>query len=297
MIDTYDKVMKPETKEKIRFYVDKIVRIKSSTNLDYIRKSAEDLLTFLQKEELFLQEDLQMKERTKLLVEAKGMMMQLKQSRSKKSISISDSLRGWKNQHSKSKDNPKPWESIASFIVGLISGTNFENEDIILAKKDISIKNDEIFQYVKLYFQSPSPEFKKETQNIIRRLITERKALKQKLHQLKHALKKEKINAGEELGMTKFYRELETFTGWMLFFYLLYYFSSIYISSKNLGLPEVPYIFNIYKSTFLKYFLTTLFLLHGSLSIKINFFKNNQIATLIIAPSFFLSILIIFLNL
>jgi hypothetical protein len=297
MLDTYEKVMKPETKEKIRFHVDKIVRIKSSTNLDYIRKCTEDLLSFLQKEELFLQEDIQLKERTQLLVEAKGMMMQLKQSRSKKSINLSDLLRGWQIQHIKSKENPHILEKAASFFIGIVAGTNLENPDIILAKKEISIQNDQILQYIKLYFQAPTPDFKNETKKIIIKLLKERKDLKQKLHQLKHGLKVEKINAGEDLGMTKFYKELITFSGWLLFFYLIYYFSSIYISTKNLGLPDIPFIFNIYQSSFLKYFLVTLFLFHGSLSLKINFFKNNQLATLIIAPVFFMSVLIFSLNL
>ncbi|HRY91113.1 MAG TPA: hypothetical protein P5229_02100 [Candidatus Gracilibacteria bacterium] len=297
ILDKYEATMKPETKAKIRYFVDKLFRIRSSTNLDYIRKTAEELLTYIQKEELFLQEESMVKEKTKLLVEAKGMMLQLRQSRSKKAISITDQLRSWQDELGQKKENINIIEKIGKYFISLLIGSHLENPDIIQAKKEIAITNDQIIQYFRLYFDAPTPEFKKETKESIKRLFKERKTLKNKLKQLKHALKKEKLAAGEETGMTRFCKELLTFTGWMLLFYLIYYFCSIYLTTKQTGVNDIPFVFYIYKSAFLKYFLATIFLLHSSVSIKINFFKNNTVASLVITPTFLLSLLLIFLNL
>lgn len=296
MLDLYEKNMKPETKENIRRRVDKILRIKTSTNLDYVRKTAEELLSFLQKEEIFLNEEAQIKERTKMVVEAKSMMMQLRRGKAKTSLSFTDQLRRWRQEHI--VDNPSPTfaDKALNMFASIFIGYTPESAEILAIRQNILVVNDQIWQYLQLYFQSPNPEFKAETKEGLRKLFNERKSLKKKLKETKKMATAVRKKMSEETPLEKFSKEMLSFSGWLLTFYLIYYFISIYAVSKDLGLPEIPPYFYIYRSEFLKYFLSTLFLFHGALSVKINFFKRNEIATLVITPIFLLSSVIIYLN-
>ncbi len=293
LLDHYDKELKPETKEKIRYFIDKILRIRSSTNLEYIRKTAEDLLTFIQGEELFLNEQSMLSEKTKLLVEAKGMMMQLKQGHIKDETGIVEKLRKIRKEKLE-KENASSLDKIVALLISIAIGANTETDEIIQTKKDISIIYGQIKQYLMLYFQAPSPEFKKESLESVKKLWQERNRLKQKLKLLKKIAgetNQNRANIGH--GLTQ---EALTFTGWLLCFYLVYYFISIYATTKNIGMENTPFIFYIYKSSFLKYFLATLFLFHSSVSIKINYFKGNRLAGLIITPTFVLGTILILFN-
>ena len=56
MLAQYSEDIKPENK-KIQEYVDKLLRIKSSTNLDYIEHTSEELLKKVQDQEIFLNKE------------------------------------------------------------------------------------------------------------------------------------------------------------------------------------------------------------------------------------------------
>lgn len=296
MLDQYEKEMKVETKAKLRKQVEKVLRIKNSTNLDYVRNAAEELLTFLQKEEIFMHEDQRVKERTKMLVEAKGMMMQLKKSKTQKGASLTETLMDWRQEHITKNENPSTMDRITNSLISIIIGAEPESEDVSEIKRKIRTLNDQIKQFIVMYFQAPSPEFKSETKESLKNLWNRRKKLNKQLRDIKKAIIEERKKSSKLTSMEKLAAELHSFTGWLLAFYLIYYFASIYAISKDFGLAEVPYFFYIYKSAFLKYFLVTLFLGHGVLSLKIYFFRRNEIATLIITPVFLASLFLIYFN-
>jgi len=296
MLDLYEKEMKPEIKEQIRKFVDKILRIKSSTNLDYIRKNCEDLLTFLQKEEIFLHEEARMKERTQLVLEAKSMMMQLHSSKSKSSMGINESLRMWREDHILHNEQPTFIEKILDFFVGIFIGFVPENEEVVEIQHNIAIVSQQIRQYWLIYFQAATPEYKNEARTSLKKLHQEKKKLNQQLKEAKKRLREEFKKQEELTRMESLSRELLTFTGWLLAFYLFYYFASIYAGTKQLGTLSASLPFSLYKTSFLKYFLTTLFLFHSALSVKINLFRRNDVATLVITPIFLFSTILILLN-
>lgn len=297
MLDLYEQEMKPEIKEQIRKYVDKILRIKSSTNLDYIRKSCEELLSFLQKEEIFLHEEARMKERTQLVLEAKSMMMQLHSSKSKSSMGINESLRRWREDHIISNDQPTFFEKLQDFLIGIFIGFVPENNEVVEIQHNIAIVQQQIRQYWVIYFQAATPEYKNEARTSLKKLRQERKKLRRQMKEAKKRLREEFKKQTELTGIESLSRELLNFTGWLLAFYLLYYFVSIYAGTKQVGaLNTIPLSYSLYKTSFLKYFLTTLFLFHSALSVKINLFRRNEAATLVITPVFLLSTILILLN-
>lgn len=295
MLDLYENEMKRETKEQIRKYVDKILRIKSSTNLDYIRKSCEELLTFLQKEEIFLHEEARMKERTQMVLEAKSMMMQLHSTKGAANMSIHELLSRWRDKHIFKNDKPNFFEKAADMFVGIMIGFMPENDAIKELQHQIDIVNQQIRQYMMLYFQASSPEYKNEAKTSFFKLRKEKNKLKKQLKEMRKQLKNELKASGNTTQFENFTEELQGVTGWLLGFYLVYYFVSIYLSTKQFGMA-LPQTFTIYKTSFLKYFLTTLFLFHSALSIKINFFRRNEVATLIITPVFILATALVALN-
>lgn len=296
MLDKYEQDMKPATKEKLRKQVDKILRIRNSTNLDYVRKSAEELLEFLQKEEIFLHEEAHMKDRTNMVVEAKSIMMELKRGKSKKNMDIFDALRQWRQENIVDHENPPIYNRIADFFVAFILGAHNENEEILRIKSDIRNVNKQLQHYFILYFQAPNPEFKEQAKEGLKGLWSQRKKLKKDLKAAQKQLREERKNSTELTPGEKVTHELLSITGWLLVIYLIYYFTSIYATSKDFGTGDIPGVFYIYKSAFLKYFMATLFLFYGALSVKITFFRRNDVASLVITPVFLVSLLIIYLN-
>ena len=295
MLDLYEAEIKPETKEKIRRHVDKILRIKNSTNLDYIRKSCEELLSFLQKEELFLHEEKRTREHAKLSLEAKNMISQLHKKKSQ-NYDIVNSLRNWRKTYITENEQPNILQKFTNFLISLIIGFGEENAEIQKIREQRNTINQQLKEYIILYIQAPSADFKFEAKEAIKKLWKERKNIRK---ELRNAKIKNKTSSELQPGQTSLHNlgsEILSFSGWLLVFYLLYYFISIYIATKNFGTIRIPKILPIYNSIFLKYFLTILFLFHCALSIKIHFFKKSRSITLIIASLFIFSTLIILLN-
>lgn len=296
MITQYETELKPEVKTTIKRQVEKILRIRNSTNLDYVRKTAEELLLFLQKEELFINEQQRSKERTQMIVESQSMMMQLRKGKSTKNSSISQLLREWYKTNITTNPSPNAFEKALGYIIQKALDLDNETEEIIELRKQLENVNSQLKQYIALYFKAPSPEFKMETREGIKKIWGERKRLIKAIKSAKKKVIAEKQTSGELSKSHGFSGEILAFTGWLLTFYLLYYFVSLYILTKDFGNFEIPYIFYIYKSAFLKYFLTTVFLLHAAISIKKNFFHRSNTATLVLTTVFIFSTLLVYLN-
>jgi hypothetical protein len=296
MLNLYETEMKPEIKIEIRKYVDKVLRIKSSTNLDYIRKTCEELLTYLQQEEIFLHQENKQNERTQMVMQAKTMMMQLHSNKNTSGMDIGELLRTWRQEHILNNPQPNTLEKSLNFLASLVIGFAPENKEITELRHDLNIIGAQVWQYWQLYFQATTPEYKTEARNSLKKLSLEKKKLKLQLKEAKKRLHEEFNKNNEITPLEKFNLELLSFTGWLLGFYLAYYFISIYLNTKQLGIAWLPVPFSIYKTNFLKYFLTTIFLFHSSLSVKLNFFRRNEVATLVITPVFLLSTLLIILN-
>jgi len=295
ILNTYNDELKSNIKAEIKQKVEKILRIKNSTNLNYIKTSIEELLNFLQKEELFLNEEQRKKEKTQLKIEMQSLMNQVHKNRSRPTINITENLKNWQKTHITNNQTPSSLENFINSLIKIILPTpNIELDNL---KTELKQTNNQIKQYILLYIKAPSKEFKKETKSGLKKLWQKRKNILQKIKTKKQEIKNKQILSIQDTKTEKLIKEIISLTGWLLTFYLIYYFASLYITTKELGIKEIPYIFNIYNSAFLKYFLITIFLIQTTLSIKLTFFKRNKIANLMIIPIFLISILLITLNL
>ncbi len=297
LLDEYEADMSPEIKEKIRSYVDKILRIRNSTNLDYVKKTAEEMLIFLQKEEIFLHKETKMKERAKMIIEAKSMMLHLKSSKSSSKKGITEQLLAWRRKHFIEEKNTSTINTILNFFASFIIGFTSENDDILAKRAEIKTLNRQIKQYIILYFQSPSQELKSETKQAILRLYQERKKLinELKLLKIKQSNTNEKNSPSRHI-YENVLKEIYSLSGWLLFFYFIYYFLGNYLTHKQFNTENIPYIFNIFSSNLLKYFFFSIFLTHSVVSVKLNFLAKNRTADFILCPLLLISILLFYLN-
>lgn len=297
MLDMYEKDIKPETKKEIKKLVDKILRIRRSTNLEYIRKSAEELLTYLQEKEIFLHEEAKRREKVRMMLEAKNMMRQIRQTRPSANVDIGKKLRHWKQDNITNNPNPSAVLKAIDAIITPFIGEEPENSEIEKLKTEHGIMMGQIKEYAQMYFQTPEAEHKKEIKDILKNLWAKQKELKKQIKILEEQEALKRAEAGEATVFQKMGSDILSFCGYLLFFYMIYYFISIYATTKAIGIGDMPFLFYIYKSAFLKYFLVTLFLIYGALSIKDTFFKVNKKAHLFITPITVLIILVIYINL
>ncbi len=294
MLDLYEHIMKPETKENIRRQVEKILRIKNSTNLEYVKKTAEELLTFLQQEEIYFNEESLTRERTKMLIEAKSMMMQLRKGKSKVNLSLSEKLRQWRTNHQHEKLTFS--EKIINVVISLIIGTAPETLEVMKCREEIANANTQLQQYMRLYFQSTTTDMKIETKEALKKLWQERKKMKKRLKTLQQEARENSEKKGQESPFTLIRKELVTFSGYLLCLYLIYYFVSLYLSTKELNIIPPSIVINVFQSTFIKYLIPTLFIIHGTLAIKTYFLEKTRWASLVLGPVSALLIIIIYLN-
>ncbi|MFA5820656.1 MAG: hypothetical protein WC873_00885, partial [Candidatus Gracilibacteria bacterium] len=103
------------------------------------------------------------------------------------------------------------------------------------------------------------------------------------------------LRSEHSLGL-KLLDEIASLTGWLLFFYILYYFAALYLSTKNFGLSQIPKGFLVYDSHIFKYILVIVFLLHSAISLKVNFFRKSPLADLLLIPGFFFGSIIVLIN-
>ncbi len=296
LLDTYKDELDPSRKAKIKYFVEKILRIKNSTNLDYIKQTSEEMLTYLQQEEIFLNQEQRIKEKTQLSIEAKSMMMQLDRITHPGSKDIFDSLREWRENHMIDNPNPTFLEKSINFVISPLIGQVQEDQEIAAARNKLKNTKAQLKEFFILSLRAPDPEFKKETWNNVKRLWQERKSDKKNLAAIIHRKNEERMANIEYTPGEILEREIYGLAGWVLTFYIIYYFVTIYINSKQIDFIPETKLNLIFQTSVIKYFFTTLFLFVCFLGIKIEFFKRKHFATPLLLVLFIFSSSLIILN-
>lgn len=299
LLKNFEQDLNPDQKAEINKKIDKLLRIKHSTNLDYILETANELLSFLENQEKLLKETALKEERFEFKVQTQKLLSELNRGEHQKSFSedIIGKIENWQNAHTANAPEASTGTKIINSILNPIKEFFTTQPEILAIKEQIKAYNHQIWEFIKLYFKEPTPEYKKRVKNSIKAIWQARKKAKENLKTLKAELKAQR-EAGkiEEHLVMSFVEELNALTGWLLTFYIAYYFISLYFNTKYLGFSEVPKGFNVYTSQIFKYLLVTIFLLHATTSIKINFLRNNLIASFILPPIFIFGTIIALLN-
>lgn len=296
LIETYKNELDPATKAKIKYYVEKILRIKNSTNLDYIKQTCEEMLTYLQKEEIFLNQEQRLKEKTQLSIEAKTMMRQLNKVNSISNQDLFDNLRNWRKEHITENQSPDFLEKSINLLITPLIGAQEEDEEIKLLREKIKNTEGQLKEFLILYFQAPDAEFKRETKAAISRLWQQRKIEKNDFKNLLERKNQERLGKMEFTPGEQLEKEIFGVAGWVLAFYITYYFLAIYLDNKQHNLNIPLEISNLFQTSIIKYFYIILFLMVCLLGIKIEFFKRKKTANFPLLFIFVISSTLIVLN-
>lgn len=296
LLNTYQEEIDPSRKAKIKYFVEKILRIKNSTNLDYIKQTCEEMLTYIQKEEIFLNQEQRLKEKTLLSIDAKSMMMQLNRINHPGGRDLFDYLRTWRQEHI--TDNPAPTviEKSLNSLISLLIGSIKESPEILQAREKLKATNAQLMEFLHLYFQAPDPNFKKETKETLIRLWHQRKVDKADLARIIQQRKKDQLTNLDHTKLEILEQEIFSLAGYVLTFYIIYYFVTIYLNSKQIDFIPDTKLNLIFQTSIIKYFFTTLFFFVCLLGIKIEFFKRKHFATPVFLLIFLLSSSLIILN-
>ncbi|MBI2634367.1 hypothetical protein HYW82_01695 [Candidatus Peregrinibacteria bacterium] len=300
LLEIFENDFETPQKLEINKKIDKLLRIKNSTNLEYILETANDLLEFIQNQEKVLAKKGLDEKKFQLKLETKKMLDELNADPDAITLSedILNKIRGWKEKHIGDNKPPTQTTRLINRILDRIK-TFFETPpEIQRIKNQIHAYNKQIWAFIQLYFKESTPEYRNKVKNSIKAVLQQKKKAKHVLAYIKQIRKEKKKTVSEESENLLFSltEEINLFTGWVLAFYIMYYFASLYISTKNFGLAQIPAGFQIYDSKIFKYALVVIFFLHAATALKLNFFLRNRIASMIIAPVFLITTVITLFN-
>ncbi|MFA4814943.1 MAG: hypothetical protein WC924_02080 [Candidatus Gracilibacteria bacterium] len=268
----YQGELKPESQKLIQNTIDKLLRIKSSTNLDYIQTVSEELLKKVQDQELFLHKEKMQNQRDHLKLEAQKLMATLHSKPVATSVTQNiEDIQGKLNE-----SGNRLFKGLAAWLTYFLPTP----EEKALKGK-ISTVNRDIWTYRKIAWTAPAGA-KEEARQSLQSLIEERNRLKQELR----VMILDRRNQGKEDSAEPLItEEVNHFLSWLLAFYLVAYFFSHYVSAKVFpGGNPLPGDFNLLSSVTLRHLLLSVFLWHVLLSFRVEYLRYKNWANLVVIP-------------
>lgn len=274
--------LKPEERDTIRSYLNQLIRIKDSTNLDHIRTTCERMIDHIQKKELFLHEEEKLKESTRLRVETKSMLEDLKKTGLSQDIDVVKTVMGWQQQ--------KFLRPVAEKILAFL---NLSHPEVQKLRRQIKTINRHIMSYLKIFVFGQSSVLRREAWQSIGMLREEKKRIKLQIDGILLEAKKTK-SAGQ--GPHAFWDELGLGTGTILGFYLFSYFLAYPFTVKQFPY-QLPKNFFFYQTDLVKGATLLFFMLYACVTMRNLWFSGRSVAPLIILPVGLFGFLLITLNL
>lgn len=297
-IKTFELELKPEPRSHIKKYANKLARVKTSKSMDYIRQTAEELLKLLQEQEMFLHEDRLITEKNRLKITTHNLLNEIRtfgHERKSAKEALIDRLQDWQTKNLSDTKKPNLKVKTLKPIVKRILNFLLDKEEVHQLKMQIKKTEEQMFAYVRIWFTTVGA-YKEDATRNLKALWQERKRLKKELKKIKaksHPKTSTETTAKPPLSR-RILGEFNTFTGWLLAFYLIYYFLSNYFLIKDLGFTP-PWNYQLFNSHLFKYVLTILFIFHGATSFNLTFSRHNVAMSIILYPiSVFGALLIIY---
>lgn len=279
----YSQELKEEQRESIQSYLNQLVRIKESTNLEHIRATCEKMLDYIQKQELFIHEEDRLKESAKLKVETKELLGALKRTGLQSELDIVKSAGRW-------QEIPilRP---LANFILRLFAA---QNPEIRKLREEIKSVNHHLRSYWKMLLLGKSKTLKLEAWESIKTLREEKKRLKLKLQALKMEERKQyEVNRPESF----FWDQVGAIIGWVLAFYLATYIIAYPLTVKLFNLPPLPKSLYFYQTRITTVITLALFLAYAAVGIRNYWLRKHGGLTLLLYPLTVFGFLLIVINL
>ncbi|MEK7545207.1 MAG: hypothetical protein AAB551_03690, partial [Patescibacteria group bacterium] len=200
--------MNPEEKKEIQGKIDRLIRLKASSNIEYIRHLGEELLIRI--------ESKAGEEKTKL--EFKKLMTDLREEKIQTSWrqQILQAIKEWKEKNEIAEKGATGSGRIIWPVLSFIEDALTEPPEISGRKEKISLLSREIFSYYKLLITEKSPELRDEIKESIKQLGGEKEALKNELDDIKRKYSEEEELKEEKSLWERTKEELLQLLGWVL---------------------------------------------------------------------------------
>ena len=277
MLSTYQEDINPESKDKIEKYMDKLLRIKSSTNLDYIEHTSEELLKKIQDQELFMHKERMQNERERLKVETQKMMAELHQT----PFAQKDFI----GQFAETLENLKSSQNPLLKGMGMALSTWLPSPEMKNLKRRIQKSNRQLWTFRKMWL-SASQSMKPEVKEGMDEVLTEKKRLKKEMSALKR-IENVKRHQPKDKSMLEplLFEEIKHFLGWLLTLYLIAFFAAYYLLAKALpGGNPFPGDFNLLQAPILRNLLISIFFWYSLLHVRVNFLRYQTWTNFLIIP-------------
>ncbi len=247
-LKTNGPLIKQEERDIITGYINQLLRIKDSSNLEHIKAICEKMLAHIQKQELFINEREKIKESAQLKLETSKLLDELNAGNLNKAIYINDIVSKW-------SQNP-----FFKYLARLIQTVFPPLSDAMREKKiQISTTNSHINTYIKTLIFGSSKALRAEAWESIKSLLKQKKRLKLELK----SLISEQIRVLEAHNQVDTNQETTAYgslTGFLLGFYLIAYFISFpFTIKKNSLSPTLPDSVFFYGTTYIKALTLLLF--------------------------------------
>jgi len=298
LLTNFSDILKQEEKNDIEKQRDKLLRLKTSSNIQYLEQLCEELLNRIQSQEIYISQKVQNERVEKFNIEIKEALSDIRRNKSSLDIrnKIIQSIAYWRTNNIDNTKNPSLINKIINRLLLTIEEWLEEDPRITEAKNKLRTVKQKIKDYKKIYKQELSEEIRKEIKESIKKFQYEKEYIEDEIKNLKISIKREIEAAGEESMMNKIISELATLTGYLLAIYILFYLVSEYMFTKNLGIKPENYIFSIQRSIQFHYIVAILFISNVILSGKCLFFKKSRAGAFLTFPLILLLSLLIILN-
>ncbi len=291
-------IIKPEDLNTIQKKADRLIRLKTSKNIDYVKHLAEDLLVYIQNQEIFLTKEKSDKKLQSFRMDMKRLMNDI--HREKIGVSwdqqILTSINEWNTQHITTNTSPNWWEKLTKDILDFVQNILEEPPEVTVLKDKIRIINQQIWDYYKMYFKESTMETRAEIKESLRTLKEQKNELKLELSAIKKKIDEEEALEEKETTWDKISSEVVTISGWFFGIYFLLHGLSSYLANKKLPINlTMPFAkVTEYKS----FYITMLILLivHAGFQVRILASLKKTWENILLFPLVTVSILLVVFN-
>lgn len=281
LLDTYGQEIKDEEKNTIRQKADRLIRLKTSSNINYVRHLAEELLRAMENASANLDAE-------KIKLDIKKLLSEIHEKKLKPTLrqDILKRIKEWKEKNVEDVGKTKFWVRTQNNVYTFISDILTELPEISTRKGKIALLSKQIFSYYKLLLKEKSPQLREEMKESIKSMRQEKAKLQEEIKEIRKKYREEELLKQEESALQKMTRELLALLGWILFFYFLAFILSFY-QKTVLGFSAT--------NDFIVLLFILLLIYLGGTAKKI-FLQSSRLGTLIIGVLVIASSSLIMLN-
>lgn len=231
----FETELKPEDKATIGKKVERLTRLRTSKNLDYVKHLAEDLLMYVQNQEIYVAQAGNDKRLRSFTLDAKRLITEIHREKIGASLrqQILTAISAWKARHGEESMKNiinRCINAVASWIENILT----EPQEVTLLKDKIHILKSQIWDYYWIYLKEKTMEGRKEIKDTIRNLKEQRDELDHQYIELKKKYAEDARTQEPQTALDKAIQAITEMAGWLLAIYVTLHVIGTYAKTRIL---------------------------------------------------------------